>query len=90
MMSEKRRAAGEVELDFDKLARIGNKINELLVRKTKGTVEAYAVLRFLCVYYEEDLGIAFEPNFEEELRRVVRKSLEDAEKEPKKEAKESS
>jgi hypothetical protein len=89
-MSEKRRAAGEVELDFDKLARIGNKINELLVRKTKGTVEAYAVLRFLCVYYEEDLGIAFEPNFEEELRRVVRKSLEDAEKEPTKEAKESS
>jgi len=90
LMSEKRRAAGEVELDFDKLARIGNKINELLIRKTKGTVEAYAVLRFLCVYYEEDLGIAFEPNFEEELRRVVRKSLEDAEKEPKKEGKESS
>jgi len=88
-MSEKRRAAGEVELDFDKLARIGNKINELLVRKTKGTVEAYAVLRFLCVYYEEDLGIAFEPNFEEELHRVVKKSLEDAEKEPNKEAKES-
>jgi hypothetical protein len=90
MMSEKRRAAGEVELDFDKLARTGNKINELLVRKTKGTVEAYAVLRFLCVYYEEDLGIAFEPNFEAELHRVVKKSLEDAEKEPKRKAKESS
>jgi hypothetical protein len=89
-MSEKSRAAGEVELDFDKLARIGNKINELLVRKTKGTVEAYAVLRFLCVYYEEDLGIAFEPNFEEELHGVVRKSLEDAENEPKKGAKKTS
>lgn len=79
-MSEKRRAAGEVELDFDRLSRIGNKINELLVRKTKGTVEAYAVLRFLCVYYEEDIGLSFEPHFEEELHRVVKKGLEDAEK----------
>ncbi|HTY75435.1 MAG TPA: hypothetical protein VMD05_07715 [Candidatus Nanoarchaeia archaeon] len=86
-MSEKRRAAGQVELDFDKLARIGNKINELLVRKTKGTVEAYAVLRFLCAYYEEDIGISFEPSFEEELHRVVKKSLEDAEKNPEKKSK---
>lgn len=75
-MSEKRRSAGEVEIDFDRLARLGNKINELLVRKSKGTVEAYAVLRFLCVYYEQDLGIAFQPEFEEELRRVVKKGLE--------------
>jgi hypothetical protein len=90
IVSEKCRTAGEVELDFDKLARIGNKVNELLVRKTKGTVEAYAVLRFLCVYYEEDLVIAFEPTFEAELHRVVKKSLEDAEKEPEKKAKDSS
>ena len=90
IMSEKSRAAGEVELDFDKLARIGNKINELLVRKTKGTVEAYAVLRFLCVYYEEDLGITFESSFEEELHRVVKKGLEDAEKNAEKGAKEFS
>jgi len=75
-LSEKRRSAGEVEIDFDRLARLGNKINELLVRKSKGTVEAYAVLRFLCVYYEQDLGIAFQPEFEEELRRVVKKGLE--------------
>lgn len=75
-MTEKRRSAGEVEIDFDRLARLGNKINELLVRKSKGTVEAYAVLRFLCVYYEQDLGIAFQPEFEEELRRVVKKGLE--------------
>jgi len=74
-LSEKHHTAGEVELDFDKLARIGSKINELLTRKTKGSVEAYAVLRFLCVYYEEDLGIAFEPQFEEELRSAVKKSL---------------
>jgi hypothetical protein len=81
-MSEKHRTAGEVELDFDRLGRLGSKINELLARKTKGSVEAYAVLRFLCVYYEEDLGIAFEPHFEEELRSVVKKSLEGGEKEP--------
>ncbi len=80
-LTEKHRTAGEVELDFDRLARLGSKINELLARKTKGTVEAYAVLRFLCVYYEEDLGIAFEPQFEEELRNVVKKSLEGAGKE---------
>jgi hypothetical protein len=75
-LSEKHRAAGEVEVDFDRLARVGNKINELLVRKTKGTAEAYAVLRFLCVWYEEDLGIAFAPEFEQELHKVVKKNLE--------------
>lgn len=74
-MTEKHRSTKEVEVDFDRLARIGNKINELLSRKTKGSAEAYAVLRFLCVYYEEDLGIAFVPEFEEELRKVVKKTI---------------
>lgn len=74
-MSEKRRSKKEVEVDFDRLARIGNKINALLARKTKGSAEAYAVLRFLCVYYEEDLGIAFAPEFEAELKKVVLQSL---------------
>jgi len=78
-MSEKRRASGEIEVDFERLARVGNKINELLVRKTKGTVEAYAVLRFLSVYYQEELGIAFEPEFEAELRKVVKESIESRE-----------
>jgi hypothetical protein len=78
-MPEKRRASGEIEVDFERLARVGNKINELLVRKTKGTVEAYAVLRFLCVYYQEELGIAFEPEFEAELRKVVKESIESRE-----------
>ena len=74
-MSEKRRSKKEVEVDFDRLAPIGNKINALLARKTKGSAEAYAVLRFLCVYYEEDLGIAFAPEFEAELKKVVLQSL---------------
>jgi hypothetical protein len=74
-LSEKRRSKKEVEVDFDRLARIGNKINALLARKTKGSAEAYAVLRFLCVYYEEDLGIAFAPEFEVELKKVVQQSL---------------
>lgn len=81
-MSEKHRAAGEIELDFDRLARLSSKLNELLVRKTKGTAEAYAVLRFLCVWYEEDLGIAFGQEFEEELHRVIKKNLEDDKSEP--------
>lgn len=75
-MSEKHRASSEIEVDFDRLARVGSKINELLCRKTKGTVEAYATLRFLCVYYEESLGIVFEPEFEAELHRVVKKNIE--------------
>jgi hypothetical protein len=74
-LSEKRRATKEVEVDFDRLARLGNKVNELLVKRTKGSAEAYAVLRFLCVYYEEALGIAFAPEFEAELKKVVKKSL---------------
>ena len=81
MLSEKRRATKEVEVDFDRLARIGNKVNELLCKRTKGSAEAYAVLRFLCVYYEEDLGIAFAPEFEEELHKVVKESLEGGESE---------
>ena len=76
MSDEKHRSSKEMEVDFDRLARIGNKINELLSRKTKGSAEAYAVLRFLCVYYEQDLGIAFAPEFEEELKKVVIKSIE--------------
>jgi hypothetical protein len=76
-MSEKHRSTKEIEVDFDRLARVGNKINELLVRKTKGTAEAYAVLRFLCIFYEEDLGVAFAPEFEEELHKVIKKSLEE-------------
>jgi hypothetical protein len=74
-MQKKNRATAEVEIDFDRLARIGNKINELLRRKTHGNAEAYATLRFLCVYYEEDLGIIFDTKFEEELRKVVKKCL---------------
>jgi hypothetical protein len=81
-MTEKQPSGRQIEIDFDRLARIGNKINELLCRKTKGTVEAYAVLRFLCVYYEQDLGIAFEPHFEAELLRVVQKSLQGGKDEP--------
>jgi hypothetical protein len=75
-LSENHRSEDQIELDFDKLARVGSKVNELLVKRTRGSVEAYAVLRFLCVYYEMDLGIAFQPEFEAELRRVVKQSLE--------------
>ncbi len=74
-MSEKTRSSGEIEVDFEKLARVGSKINELLTRKTRSPAEAYAVLRFLSVYYEKSLGIAFEPEFEAELNRFVDKSI---------------
>jgi hypothetical protein len=77
-VSEKGRSVNEVDIDFDKLARVGQKVNELLVRKTKSSPEAYATLRFLCVYYEESLGIAFMSEFEEELKRAIKKSLEDS------------
>jgi hypothetical protein len=81
-LSEKRRATKEVEVDFDRLARVGNKLNELLIRKTNGTAEAYAVLRFLCVWYEESLGVAFAPEFENELHNVVKKCIEGGTSEP--------
>jgi hypothetical protein len=81
-MTEKTRASNEIELDFDRLARLSSKLNELIIRKTKGTAEAYAVLRFLCVWYEEDLGIAFAPEFEEELHKVIKKNLECDKSEP--------
>jgi hypothetical protein len=77
LSSDNHHSENQIELDFDRLARIGEKVNELLVKRAKGSAEAYAVLRFLCVYYEEELGIAFEPQFEAELRRVVQKSLHD-------------
>jgi hypothetical protein len=75
-LSEKRRLEKEVEIDFAKLARVGNKINELLIRKTKNTAEAYAVLRFLSVFYEQNKGLSFQPEFEEELKKMFKRSLE--------------
>ncbi len=81
-MSEEKPTASEIELDFDRLARVGSKINELLMRKTKGSAEAYAVLRFLCVRYEEDLGIKFQREFEEELHKTIRNNLLRKEPEP--------
>jgi hypothetical protein len=30
----------------------------------------------MCAYYEEDLGLEFEPEFEMELHRVVRENLQ--------------
>jgi hypothetical protein len=75
-LSDKRRLEREVEIDFAKIARIGTKVNELLTRKAKSSAEAYAVLRFLCVLYEQKTGISFQPEFEEELRKMVNRSLE--------------
>jgi hypothetical protein len=75
-LSEKRRLEKEIEIDFVKIARIGNKVNELLARKAKSSAEAYAALRFLCILYEQKTGISFQPEFEEELRKMVKRSLE--------------
>jgi hypothetical protein len=76
-LSEKKHSVKEVDIDFDRLARVGRKVNEVLVRKTKNSAEAYAAMRFLCVYYEESLGIVFQPEFEAELKRVVKQGLEE-------------
>ena len=75
-MTEKHRKESEIEIDFDKIVRVGQKVNELLVKRTKGSAEAYAVLRFLCIYYEQDLGIEFQPDFEEALKGLIKKKLE--------------
>jgi hypothetical protein len=75
MSENEKRTCGQVELDFDRIGRIGSKLNELLVRKTKGSLEAYAVLRFMCTYYEEELQLTFEPQFDEEIRRVVKENI---------------
>ena len=75
-MSEKRRLEKEIEIDFVKIARIGNKVNELLARKASNSAEAYAVLRFLCILYEQKTGISFQPEFEEELKKMVIRSIE--------------
>ncbi len=71
----------EVEIDFEKLARVGNKVNELLVRKTRNSAEAYAVLRFLSVLYEQKTGISFQPEFEEEVKKVVARAGQASKKE---------
>ena len=81
-MTEKHRSEGEIEIDFDKIVRVGQKINELLVKRTKGSAEAYAVLRFLCLYYEQDLGIEFQPEFEAALKDLVKRSIESREEAP--------
>jgi len=72
VLSEKNRSVDEVDIDFDRLARISQKVNAVLVKKTNSIPEAYAALRFMCVYYEQTLGITFMPEFEEELKRIIR------------------
>jgi len=75
-LSEKNRSVNEVDIDFDRLARISQKVNGVLVKRTKSIPEAYAALRFMCVYYEQTLGITFMPEFEEELKSVIRRIIE--------------
>ena len=78
-LSDKKRSVDEVDIDFDRIARISQKVNELLVKRTSSIPEAYATLRFMCVYYEQTLGITFMAEFENELKNVIRKIIDGSE-----------
>ena len=46
----------DVPLDVNKMSRLGKKIIDLLMRKTKNPVEAYAILLILKTIIEEEMG----------------------------------
>lgn len=46
----------DVPLDINKISRIGKKILDLLMRKTKNPHEAYAILLILKTIIEKEMG----------------------------------
>jgi hypothetical protein len=67
----------ETHTNFGKTLRLSPKVFRLLMKKTRNIGEAYDVLRFLCVYYEEAYGCELISPSDTELRLMVRDVLRD-------------
>ena len=59
------------EINFDKLIRVGVKVQDLLARKVKNPIHVYLLLKLLCLSFEEYVGFRLEPKEESVLRRML-------------------
>ncbi len=59
------------EIDFPKIERVGSKVSMLLEKKLKDPFEAYLLLKLLCFTMEKAYGFQIEPEYEEELKKLL-------------------
>ncbi len=67
----KNNESARIPIDLAKIFRVGSKINQILQKKTRNGAECYAVIRFLCIFYEEHLGVSLPPELEADVRKSV-------------------
>ncbi len=60
-----------ITIDFNKVGLIGVKVAELLSKRTKDPIEAYVILRWLCINFEATYGFQLDPQQEDELRKMA-------------------
>jgi len=65
------------DIDFDKIFRVGQKVNELIERKIKKPFEIYLLLKFLMVNCEHSLGIKLSPEDEEKIKQMLTEEYDD-------------
>jgi len=60
-----------VPVDIARCMRVGEKVLNLLVKKTHGKGEMYCILRMLCLFLEIRGGFKLSAADESELRRII-------------------
>jgi hypothetical protein len=58
------------QIDFDKLCRVGKKVQDFVFRKIDDPIEIYLLLKILCLSLEKNLGIKFDPNEEQKFKEM--------------------
>jgi len=57
-------------VDLDKICRVGDKVRILIRRKIKNPIEAYLVLKLLCMSFEDVVGFSLDFEEESKLRKM--------------------
>jgi hypothetical protein len=78
IMSEESKSEG-IAIDLPRLGRVCVKVVDLLGRRTRSPIEAYLVLKLLCLTFEADLDIQLETEEESKLRRLAAPKVENSE-----------
>ncbi|MCW4030326.1 MAG: hypothetical protein NWE92_11855 [Candidatus Bathyarchaeota archaeon] len=58
------------DIDFDKLCRIGKKVQVLLFRKIDDPIEIYLLLKILCFSIEESFGYRLDSDEEQKFKEM--------------------
>lgn len=79
-MSEKifLKAPVDFELNIDVMLLVADKVEDLLDSNIKEPFERYFVARLISILYEEAWNFSLDPDFENKVRRLARKTQKDA------------